>query len=260
LVALMTEAAAAAIVTKIAWLQGGQPRVHDTRMLDRLHRAMLARIDRMKQRALVSSPLRHARPPGVGASNGEVFLSDSDGAWSEEARCEAEALRAVLGPEIEIHHIGSTAVEELAAKPIIDLAVALPQETLAQKFPQLRRALEGLGYRYLGLRGGLFFEKGPAPVRTHALQVHMIGGAVLAMLLHFRDLLRSSEGLRQDYVETKAALALHLPRRRWIYAIYKGHWIQEQQWRGLGAAGWGGWFVAHRRAQAELAETCRHVR
>jgi GrpB-like predicted nucleotidyltransferase (UPF0157 family) len=258
--ALMSEAAVAAMVTKIVRLQQGQPSRRDCQRLDGLHRQMLVRIERMRRRASVCRPDSTARSLRVGASNAEVFLSDSDNAWSEEARREAGALRAVLGPEVDIHHIGSTAVAELAAKPIIDFAVALPRETFAREFPAVRRALENLGYRYLGQRGGLFFEKGPAPVRTHALQVHVIGGGVLAMLLHFRDLLRGSEDLRRSYADTKAALAWHLPRRRWIYAIYKGHWIQEQQWRRLGAAGWGEWFVAHRRAQAELAQACRHAR
>lgn len=247
----------AVIVAKVQWLQRGRPQRHDCRMLNRLHRQQLARIDWMRQRYSMRNSLSHTRQSGVGASNAEVFLCDCDATWMEEARREAATLRAALGAGIEVHHIGSTAVDALAAKPIVDLAIALPRTAFAHDFPRVRRALERLGYRYLGVRGGLFFEKGPAPVRTHALQVHTIGGAVLLMLLHFRDLLRADADLREEYTETKAALAMHLPRRRWIYAIYKGHWIQEQQWRDLGATGWGEWFVAHHRARADLARASK---
>lgn len=218
---------------------------------------MLREVARMRENALGrNQPIRAAeRRPG--ASNAEVVLCGSDSGWRDDARKEVDALRAAFGPEAEVHHIGSTAVEGVAAKPIVDLAIALPASAFEKTLLPSRRALDRLGYRYLGMRGGLFFEKGPAPIRTHALQIHIAGSALLVMLLGFRDLLRQNEEVRREYVATKAAIACSLPRHRWIYAIYKGHWIQEQQWRMLGATGWGDWFIVHRRARAELAEAAR---
>lgn len=259
-VALLNEVRVAIVLARIELLRSGVPQVGDLQVLDHSHRAMLREVQKMRQRVAGRKPQVWRGSLHRGVTNREVSLSDSDPAWSDEAKRELDVLRVGLGSEVEVHHIGSTAVAELAAKPIIDLAIALPAERFAQIFPETKRVLTNLGYRYVGMRGGLFFEKGPTPIRTHALQVHTVGGEVLLMLLHFRDLLRREAGLRRDYAMTKAAIAAHLSRRRWIYAIYKGHWIQEQQWRGLGAAGWGEWFVAHRRAQMELARVGRVVR
>lgn len=253
-IALLSEAVASIIVTKIDLFRAGAPTRVDRWALDRLHREMLARVERMRQRAIGQDMTVENPTPSEGVSNTQVILRASDLAWCDDARREAELLCATLGPGIEVHHIGSTAVAGLAAKPIVDLAIALPSASFASEFARARTALIGLGYRYLGVRGGFFFEKGPAPIRTHAVQVHAAGSAVLLMLLDFRDALRCDEVLRSDYAAVKSAIARCLPRRRWIYAIYKGHWIQERQWRGLGARGWVDWFIDHRRVQAELTK------
>ncbi|MBI2515678.1 MAG: GrpB family protein [Opitutae bacterium] len=254
-VALLGEAIVSVMLAKIDLLQKGTPARADCWMLDGIHRVMLQAVERMQQNTtgweqLALDDRRHG-----GVSNTEVVLRGSDPAWSEDARREAEMLQAALGPAVEVHHIGSTAVADLTSKPIIDLAVALPTPRFSQTFAGAKSTLHNLGYRYIGVRGGFFFEKGPAAsVRTHALQVHTTDSAVLAMLLRFRDELRKDGELRREYAAAKAAIARHLPRRRWIYAIYKGHWIQEQIWRGLGARSWADWFVAHQRAQVKLAK------
>lgn len=257
-VALATEALASAVLMKIDRLQAGIPRRADRRMLERLHRVMLAKVHEMRRcNAIEEEGLPVVHQSSTGVSNAEVVLSRSDPAWSMEAQHEAEALRGVLEPEIEVHHIGSTAVPGLSAKPIIDFAIELPSTRFSAALKEAKAALGHLGYRFIGMRGGLFFEKGPAPIRTHALQIHVAGSVVLTMLLDFRNALERDDELRRDYAATKAAIARCLPRHRWIYAIYKGHWIQEQQWRGVGANGWAERYVGHRQSQTQLLRLVR---
>lgn len=259
-VALVNEFQMSIVLGRIKLLRSGVAEVSDLNALDRLHHVMLKQIERTRERASAYRQQVKTSSSLAGADNRKVCLSVSNPAWSDEANREAEALRTNLGSEIEVYHIGSTAVENLAAKPILDFAIALPVDRFEQMFRETKRILLGLGYRYVGVRGGLFFEKGPKPIRTHALQVHPISGGVLAILLHFRDLLQIDTKLRQEYAIVKMALAAHLPRRRWIYAIYKGHWIQEQLWHRFGASGWGEWYVTHRRAQAELVGLSRFTK
>lgn len=247
------------VLAKVRVQRGSFTKV-DSWTLEAIHRRMLMQVERMRAFAEMDEPMRASAPAPVGVSNTDVVLHVSDPAWRVEASREATALQRALGHGIQVHHIGSTAIEQLEAKPIIDLAAALPAENFSEELARMRQALEAAGYRYLGVRGGYFFEKGPAPVRTHALQVHVAGSAELAELLRFRDALRDDPALRTNYARVKVALAAFFPRQRIFYVTYKFHWIAERQWREAGARDWSAWFVAHKRSQSRLAKAARFCR
>lgn len=253
LIAIWNKAVEAAIFTKVRGQ--GESTKFDRWALTAVHQMMWRQVERMRRDGAVD--VTHVTSDsGTGVHNSRVVLSVPKPEWRRDAEQEIARLQSVLGPRAVVHHIGSTAIEELAAKPIIDLAAALPPETFRQEFARARIALGDVGYRYLGVRGGHFFEKGQAGVRTHALQVHA-EGAELDELLRFRDALRNDSVLRTDYARTKAALAAHFPRQRLLYVTYKFHWIAEWQWRTGGAADWATWFVAHRQALAKMARAAR---
>jgi GrpB-like predicted nucleotidyltransferase (UPF0157 family) len=68
-----------------------------------------------------------------------------DSAWDEAFASEANALVHVFADVLSgIHHIGSTSIPGLAAKPIIDVLVVLRETATIDRFT---RAMEGLGYR-----------------------------------------------------------------------------------------------------------------
>ena len=55
-----------------------------------------------------------------------IIVTDYDSRWPAEYEKESEKIKAILGENcVAIYHIGSTAVPGLAAKPIIDIAVAV---------------------------------------------------------------------------------------------------------------------------------------
>ena len=250
-VALLTKAIEVAVLAKIR-VMGGSPGTLDRWLLDATHRMMLRQIDRMRADVPESVAVADAT---AGIHNSQVALSPSNPGWGQAAIDETTTIRLALGDDcVAVHHIGSTAVAELEAKPILDLAAELSAPAFEQRIGAAIAALQGIGYRYVGVRGGLFFEKGPTPVRTHALQVHPAGSVVLLMLLLFRDLLREDSALRDEYAATKAVIAFHLPDQRWIYSLYKGHWIQERQWRHGAANSWVDWFVAQGIPQARFAK------
>ena len=82
-------------------------------------------------------------------------------AWPAEYEAEAEKIKQILGGElIEIHHIGSTSVPGLKAKPILDI---LPVVRDIGRIDAYNSAFEAIGYEAmgeLGLPGRRYFRKG----------------------------------------------------------------------------------------------------
>ena len=77
-----------------------------------------------------------------------VVVVDYDPVWEEAYEKESRIIRSILGENcVEIHHIGSTSVPCLAAKPIIDILVGVKSleeaDCTAEDF-------EKAGYEYLG--------------------------------------------------------------------------------------------------------------
>src|SRR5882724_2793591 len=79
-----------------------------------------------------------------------VIMTAYNPDWPQMATVYSEQLR-VLGPVLmTVHHIGSTAVPGLAAKPIIDL---MPLVTDLADLDRERGRIEALGYDWLGELG-----------------------------------------------------------------------------------------------------------
>ena len=115
----------------------------------------------------------------------------------------AEKLRAV--PVLGIEHVGSTAVEGLAAKPIIDIDIVVAPGSV----DRVADALGSIGFHPLGeqgIPGRWAFEAPDELPRTHTYVVKA-GGLALRNHLAIRDSLRADPGLRSAYARLKASLA-----------------------------------------------------
>ena len=129
-----------------------------------------------------------------------VIVIPYDRTWPERAAREAASLRRALGENcLAVHHIGSTAVEGLAAKPILDF---LPVVRSLAGADACRGALEALGYEYLGefgIPGRRYLRKG-GDERTH--QVHIFAAddrENIVRHLAVRDYLRTHPAAREAY-------------------------------------------------------------
>ena len=141
------------------------------------------------------------------------------------ARFEIERARiAPLLPGAEIHHIGSTAVPGLPAKPIIDVMALVDDMDAA--VPAL---IERGGYRYPEATNAMLTDRRflcrPSPAaRTHHL--HLADDrAVLDRHLRFRDALRADAALAAAYGELKLRLAERHRRDREAYTDAKTKFI-----------------------------------
>jgi GrpB-like predicted nucleotidyltransferase (UPF0157 family) len=163
-----------------------------------------------------------------GGSESRVELVDHDPTWAELFEDERAKLTGVFdGRVVAIEHIGSTAVPDLCAKPIVDVLVGLRELELTDEDIATMRAL---GYEYLGeygRPGRLFFRKQP---RTHHVHVVAHGGEHWDRQLTFRDALRTDAEERRRYDEFKRRLA-EAGHPREVYTELKTPFIREVESR-----------------------------
>jgi GrpB-like predicted nucleotidyltransferase (UPF0157 family)/GNAT superfamily N-acetyltransferase len=127
--------------------------------------------------------------------------------WPKMFAVEAELIKQALGDNcIAIHHIGSTSVPGLSAKPIIDI---LPVVQDIQAVDQATAAMEALGYDAKGEYGIAFrryFQKG-GNTRTHNVHAFQEGDPEIGRYLKFRDWLRTHPADAEAYAQLKQQLA-----------------------------------------------------
>lgn len=124
---------------------------------------------------------------------------------------EAEILVHLFDTElVEIHHIGSTSVEGLAAKLIIDIMPVVREIALIDDFDI---SMKSLGYEVRGENGiprRRYFHKG-GETRTVHVHVFEDGDENITRHLAFRDYLRTFAKVRDDYSALKIDLATSYP-------------------------------------------------
>ena len=160
-----------------------------------------------------------------GIEKREIIIADYDPAWPAKFERHRSAIAAALGDAaLGIEHIGSTAVPQLAAKPIIDILVVVADSANESTYcPQLQAA----GYE-LRVREPEWNEHRMlrTPGRDVHLHVYSAGCEEIQRNLGFRNHLRSHAQDRRRYEEVKRALA----RNEWpdmnAYAAAKTEVIQ----------------------------------
>jgi len=124
---------------------------------------------------------------------------------------EAEKIQEILKDElVAIHHIGSTSVAGLKAKPIIDLMPIVRDIDRIEAYHEL---LQQIGFEprgEKGIPGRRFFQKG-GHLRTHHVHMYAVGNPEIERHLAFRDYLRTHPDEGKVYGELKAKLAKKYP-------------------------------------------------
>lgn len=133
--------------------------------------------------------------------------------WERLYQTESGILRDILqGQLISVHHIGSTAVPGLAAKPVIDILAVVKEIGAVDAYSA---AFEAEGYECMGefgIPGRRYFRKG-GDWRTH--QIHMFAqGSREEIRRHLavRDYLRAHPAEAAAYGALKTRLAGQYPQ------------------------------------------------
>jgi GrpB-like predicted nucleotidyltransferase (UPF0157 family) len=147
--------------------------------------------------------------------------------WPRRFEAEAERLRTLLGDElIDVHHVGSTSVPGLAAKPVIDM---LPVVRDITRVDELTTTLQSAGYKAwgeYGLVGRRFFTKDTGEYRTHNIHIYQAGHPDVERHLALAAYLRAHEAVRREYEALKREVyALH-PADIAAYNTGKDAWIK----------------------------------
>ena len=164
-----------------------------------------------------------------------VIVVPHDPRWTDAFAASSRQIADALGDDLlAIHHIGSTAIPGIHAKPIIDmLAVVADVARLDARSAQV----EALGYEAkgeFGIAGRRYFRRDDADgIRTHQIHAFARGSPHVERHLALRDLMRAHADLARQYSDLKRRLADAFPDDIHGYMDGKDAFIKEMERRAL---------------------------
>ena len=152
--------------------------------------------------------------------------------WNPQWKYEYEKIVASLGKDIiynsiKIEHVGSTSVEGLSAKPVIDLDIVIEKD----KFAIIKELLNKKGYEHegdLGIEGREAFSySGKEELMTHHLYVCPKNSKELFKHITFRNFLKNNPALAAEYSKVKEQAAVLYPDDIDKYMEFKSKIIEK---------------------------------
>ena len=152
----------------------------------------------------------------LGLKRGTVALVPHEIAWEAEAAKTIERLKGILGDAaVDIQHVGSTSIPAICAKPIVDIAVAVPSFA---SINEKQSELEAQGFyrrSWNDDREELFacgsHYDGTGDRQTHFIHVVLYNSLEWNNYLNFRDYLNAFPAVAKAYEELKLSLAAANP-------------------------------------------------
>lgn len=158
----------------------------------------------------------------LGVNKGEVVLATHDTSWRSLFEEEKKLLQAIIGEQTEdIQHMGSTAINGIQAKPIIDILVGVKSMDDIEAFDE-EKLREHSYYRLkkVLLEGKVVFAKFSSLenlTKTHILHVVEHNGGWWNAHIFFRDYLNEHPETAQQYEQHKQKLAKQYPDNEKAY-------------------------------------------
>ena len=156
-----------------------------------------------------------------------IVLTEHQGCWADWYEQERRALTALISDDnIKIHHIGSTSIGSIWAKPIIDILVELPERALMES---VKEKLTGGGYLCMSEEGNrTSFNKGYTgkgfAERVFHIHLRCAGDHPE---LYFRDYMNDHPALAEEYVRLKLSLWKKYEHDRDAYTDAKGEFVEK---------------------------------
>ncbi len=159
---------------------------------------------------------------------GIVELVEYDSNWKKEYENEEKLLKDVLGNRIiEIHHIGSTSIEGLKAKPVIDILIVINS---LDEIPEIEKILKPYNYENRGQQGvedRFFFAKGPEDARSHYIHFVEPNSNTYYNQVYFKRYLIEHPEYIKKYCDLKQDLANKYADERPKYTQGKNEFITD---------------------------------
>ena len=158
--------------------------------------------------------------------DGKVVIEDYSKKWALEYKQEEIKIRNVLGEKlIQIEHIGSTSIENLGSKPIIDIMCGVKDLNEINEFIA---SFADIGYEFVWHQEfpeRRFFRKGEHRAGTHHLHIYEFDSDFWKNNIFFRDYLRNNPFVLNEYYQLKIRLAEKYPYDRVSYTNGKTEFI-----------------------------------
>ncbi|MDJ0592925.1 MAG: GrpB family protein [Pleurocapsa sp. MO_226.B13] len=134
--------------------------------------------------------------------------------WKKAFEAESQQIAKALATNlVVVHHIGSTAIPHIYAKPIIDFLIEVKDINLVT---EQTPAMVALGYEAMGeygLVGRRYFRKEDPPgIRTHNVHIYEIYSPEIERHLAFRDYMIAHPEEAEQYSQVKQELAQKYPQ------------------------------------------------
>ncbi len=161
----------------------------------------------------------------IGLNSTQVRLSSNSTHWNELFNIEKEAILSVLDIDpIQIQHIGSTAINNIQAKPIIDIMLGVKPEQVTEIMPLLK--LIGWVYKAnFEPKEWHFLAKEINGYVTHHLHVCHYNSNFYKEHIAFRDILNREPVILQEYEEIKQTMCASYANSRKEYTSAKSDFI-----------------------------------
>ena len=163
----------------------------------------------------------------LGLKRGKVELLPHDKEWKREAQRIIATLYEVLKTAaVKIEHVGSTAIQYIHAKPIIDVAVGCTNlNSIRERNGELEN--NDIIFRGSDVDGQLLYVCGDFDADTRYAHIHVVdyGGTAWNNYIDFRDYLNAFPQKAHEYDELKMRLAIKYKDDRKAYTDGKAEFI-----------------------------------
>lgn len=155
--------------------------------------------------------------------------------WQQAFNTESQSIASIIDRNLVlIHHIGSTAIPHIYAKPIIDILVEVKEINLVTKKTS---AMIALGYEAMGefgLIGRRYFRKeNSLGIRTHHVHIYETNSSEIKRHLAFRDYMIAHPQAAEQYSLLKQELAKKYPDNIESYMDGKNDFIKRIEKKAL---------------------------
>lgn len=159
----------------------------------------------------------------LGLKRGTVVLYPHQMLWEEAAQETIGLLNELLKDvAVDIQHVGSTAIQNVWAKPIVDIAVGVRSLEAIKPYITLL-AQNGMIFRKEDVSEQLLFVIGDneKEIRTHHIHVVQWDSAAWNNYVNFRDYLNAFPEYAKEYDTLKKKLASEHADNRGVYTAGK---------------------------------------